>query len=446
MLRGRRGRRALGFSPPATLALLFLSMALVGTLLLKLPFAAHEPIGWLDAAFTATSAVTVTGLTVLDTGGAFTGFGQAVILLLIQLGGLGLMTFAALVLSLLGHRVGLRQQMLLRADLNQTSLGGVVRMVSPILLTVLAFELVGTALLALHWVPLAGWREGLWMALFHAVSAFNNAGFGLYADSLSRFVASPLINAVVPILVICGGLGFGCLCEAYQGRRWRRLSMHSKLMLVGTGALLAWSFLTFAALEWDNPRTLGALEGAGARLQAAWFQAVTPRTAGFNSVDVAALENSTTLTFLSLMFVGGGSTSTAGGIKVTTFMVLILATHAFLTRRPEPGAFGRRLPSEDILKVLALTFISLLVVMISTFLLTVTQPLPILDLAFEATSAFGTVGLSRGATGELDAVGRCIIMATMLVGRAGPLALGFALSTAARPSRVRYPPARVQLG
>ena len=368
------------------------------------------------------------------------------ILLLIQLGGLGLMTFAALVLSLLGHRVGLHHQILMREDLNQTSLGGVLRLVRPILALVLVFELAGTALLAIHWVPLAGWGEGLWQAAFHAVSAFNNAGFGLYPDSLSRFVASPLLNLVVPVLVICGGLGFSCLSELRRNRRWRQLSMHSKLMLTGTGALLAWSLLTFAALEWNNPATLGALDGAGERLQAAWFQAVTPRTAGFNTLDIAALQDSTTLTFISLMFVGGGSASTAGGIKVTTFMVLILATHAFLTRHPEPSAFGRRLPPQDILKVLALTFVSLLVVMLSTFLLTVTQPLPFLDLAFEATSAFGTVGLSRGATGELDAVGRCIIMVTMLVGRAGPLALGFALSTAARPSRVRYPPARVQLG
>ena len=446
VLRGHRGHRALRLSPPATLGLLFIGLSLVGTLLLKLPFAAREPIGWLDAAFTATSAVTVTGLTVLDTGGDFTTFGQAVILLLIQLGGLGLMTFAALVLTLLGHRIGLRQQVLLREDLNQTSLGGVVRMVRPILLTVLAFEAAGTALLALHWVPLEGWRQGLWLALFHAVSAFNNAGFGLYPDSLMRFADSPLLNLVVPVLIICGGLGFSCLCEAYQGRRWRRLSMHSKLMAVGTGALLAWGFLGFALLEWDNPATLGGLDGAWARLQAAWFQAVTPRTAGFNTVDIGAVEHSTALMLISLMFIGGGSTSTAGGIKVTTFIVLVLGTHAFLTRRQEPSAFGRRIPPNDILKVLAVTFISLLVVMVSTFLLTVTQRLGFLDLAFEATSAFGTVGLSRGVTAELDAAGRLIIMVTMLVGRAGPLALGFALATATTAGRVRYPPARVQLG
>jgi len=438
-------RRKIAFPPPAVLAALYALLILIGTGLLKLPFASNLSVNWFDAAFTATSAVTVTGLVVLDTGGDFTLFGQGVIMVLIQLGGLGLMTFAVLVMSMLGMPVGLSHRVLLREDLNRTSVSELLYLVREIVRLVLICECVGTALLAAVFVPDFGWERGLWYALFHTISAFNNAGFGLLSDNLSRWATNPVLNLVVPALIIIGGIGFSVLSEVYRVRRWRPLSLHSKLMLAGTTALLAWSAMAFSALEWTNPATLGKFDGATDKLIASWFQAVTTRTAGFNTLDIASIHDSTSLMFMSLMLIGGGSTSTAGGIKVTTFIVLLLATVAFFKRRSSLNAFGRSLGHEEVMRVLALTVLSLLLVMVSTFAISITHDGEFLDLAFEVASAFGTVGLSRGATAELDGVGRIAIMLLMFIGRVGPLTLGFFLATRI-PPRVSYPSSRIFLG
>ena len=445
MARGLGGaRRRLDLPPPAVLALLYAGLIAVGTALLRLPAAATTPLSWGDALFTATSAVTVTGLTVVETGG-FTLWGQAVVLALIQLGGLGIMTFAVLVARMLGLPIGVPQRLYLREELHQTSIADVVALTRIVLRIVLIVEAAGTALLAPVFVPELGWAHGLWYALFHAVSAFNNAGFALFDDSLQGRVADPWVNLVVPALVVTGGIGFGVLADVARRRRWRGLALHTKLMLVGTAALLVGSTLGVAALEWRNPGTLGGLDGAGAKLQAAWFQAVTTRTAGFSTVEVAHLQDSTALMMMALMVVGGGSASTAGGIKVTTLLVVVLATAAFLRRRPAVQVFGRSLGSEAVTEVLAVTTTSALVVGLAVFLLTLAHAGALVDLAFEVTSAFGTVGLSRGTTGELEAAGRAVVVAVMFVGRLGPLTLGFLLATR-DTSRIRYPRARVLLG
>jgi trk system potassium uptake protein TrkH len=438
-------RRTVDIPPPAVLALLYAALIVAGAALLKLPGASNGPLGWSDAFFTATSAVTVTGLVVVDTGSHFTLFGQAVILALIQLGGLGLMTFAVLVMSMLGLPIGVPHRMFLREELNQTSISELLRLVRVILRVVLACELAGAAVLAAVFVPDLGWGAGLWSALFHAVSAFNNAGFGLFPDSLSRWATDPVINVAVPALFIVGGIGFSVLWDLYRVRGWRKLSLHTKLTLAGTAFLIAWSVAAFAVLEWRNPETLGQIQGAAGRLAVSWFQAVTTRTAGFNTVDIGALHDSTALMLVSLMLIGGGSTSTAGGIKVTTFIVLLLATVAFFKRRTSLHAFGRSLGHEEVMKVLALTTLSLLIVMIGIFVISISHDGDFLDMAFEVASAFGTVGLSRGATGDLDGVGRAVIALIMFVGRVGPLTLGFFLATRV-PPRVRYPASVVFLG
>lgn len=437
--------RRIGLAPPAVLAILYGILIVAGAAALKLPTSTNQPLSWPDALFTATSAVTVTGLVVVDTGSHFSFFGQAVIALLIQLGGLGLMTFAVMVLSMLGLPVGMSQRLFLREELNQTSIADLLRLVGILLRVVLLFELVGTLLLAFVFVPEFGWLGGLWTALFHTVSAFNNAGFALFPDSLSRWVADPLVNLVVPALFIVGGLGFVVLSDLYRTRRWSRLTLHSKLMLAGTGALIVLGVAGFAWLEWNNPLTLGRLESVSDRLLASWFQGVTPRTAGFNTLDFGAVHDSTALLTICLMLVGGGSTSTAGGIKVTTLVVLLLATIAFFKRRESLHAHGRSLGHEEVLKVMALTTVSLLLVAAATFFITISHDGDFLDLAFEVASAFGTVGLSRGATGELDSVGRTIVALLMFVGRIGPLTLGFFLATRV-PPRIRYPASKVFLG
>jgi trk system potassium uptake protein TrkH len=436
--------RRLRIPPPALLALGYAGLVVAGAALLMLPAAQAAPFGWGDALFTATSAVTVTGLVLWDPGSTLTLFGQAVVMILIQLGGLGLMTFAVAILSALGLPMGLPSHIVLREDLNQTTLRGLDELVWIVVKVVLAVELLGALLLATVFVPDLGWGPGLWSAAFHSVSAFNNAGVQLYPDGLSRWVGDPVVNLTVPALFILGGLGYSVVWELAVRRRWRLFSFHTKLMLAGSAALIVWGVGVFALLEWTNPRTLGPLD-LQTKLMASWFQGVSPRTAGFNTLDIAGLHESTAIMVMSLMLIGAGSASTGGGIKVTTFIVLILATLAFFKRRQALHAFGRSLGLEEVFKVMALTTISMGVVGFGSFAIMIGHDGEFLDIAFEVCSAFGTVGLSRGETTELDAFGRTVIAAIMFLGRVGPLTLGFFLATRI-PPRVRYPEGRIYLG
>jgi trk system potassium uptake protein TrkH len=444
-LRSLAFQRTVNLPPPALLALSYAILIVIGMLALELPVSTHHGIVWGDALFTAVSAVTVTGLGVVDTGSYFTTTGQAFILLMIQLGGLGIMVFAVLVLSAMGLPIGMSHHVFLREDLNQTSVRELMRLLRVILRVVLVSELGGASLLAFVTVPESGWQTGLWQALFHSISAFNNAGFALFPDSMVRWANNPLVNFTIPMLVIIGGLGYSVIADIFQLRQWRRFSLHTKLMLVGTAVLLVGSTLLFALLEWDNAKTLGSMSSAFDKWQASWFQAVISRTAGFNSVDMAGMHDNTTLMFIALMLIGGGSTSTAGGIKVTTFIVLLLATLAFFRRQQRIHAFGRSVGLEQVLKVQALVVTTLLSVIFGVFLLTLTHDGEFIDLLFEAVSALATVGVSRGMTGELDTLGRTIIMLLMFIGRVGPLTLGFFLATQVAP-RVRYPASHVYLG
>jgi trk system potassium uptake protein TrkH len=437
--------RKIGLPAPVVLALLYALLVVAGAGLLMLPAATTEPLIWAEAVFTAVSAVTVTGLVVVDTGSAFTFFGQAVILSLIQLGGLGIMTFAVLILAMLGQSVGLQGRVYLRHELNQTSLAHLLWLVSVIFRVVIVCELVGTILLAFVFVPEFGWREGLWQSFFHAVSAFNNAGFALFPDSLSRWASHPLMNVAVPILIIVGGLGFSVIADVYRQRRWRGFSLHTQLMLAGTAILVPVSVSLIAILEWTNPETLGQFSGGIDRLTAAWFQAVTTRTAGFNTVDISSLNDATAVVLMGLMFVGAGSTSTAGGIKLTTLIVLLLAVVAFVRRRAELDVFGHTLAHQQVMKLWVLSFLASLVVCLGMFSIVLTNQGDFLDFLFEAISAFGTVGLSRGVTADLNGSGQTVLMLLMFVGRVGPLALGLFLATRVLP-RVRYPAGDVYIG
>ncbi|SIT06080.1 trk system potassium uptake protein TrkH [Roseivivax lentus] len=436
--------RIVRLSPPALLVTLYLTVILAGAILLWLPISQQAGISFFDALFTATSAVTVTGLAVVDTGGDFTFIGQVILALLIQFGGLGLMTFAVFVLSAIGVKVGLGGRLILREDLNQSSMGDLLKLVKLLLSVALICEAGGAAILAFVFVPEMGWLDGLWFAIFHAISAFNNAGFSLESQSLSPWVGNPVINLVISALFILGGLGFVVLADLYETRQWRGLSLHTKIMLYGTAVLMIVPWVLFAALEWTNPATLGPLS-IWDKLQASWFQALTPRTAGFNTLDTAGMHEATTLMTMALMVIGGGSTSTAGGIKVTTAVVLVLATIAFFRKRTELHAFGRSLALDEVMKVLALTVVSILILAFALFVVSITFDGLFLTLAFEVVSAFGTVGLSMGATGELDALGRATIMVVMFLGRVGPLTLGFFLATHS-VARVRYPKGRIYLG
>ncbi len=418
---------------------------MIGAILLLLPIASQQPITWSDAFFTATSAVTVTGLAVVDTGAAFSPFGQGIIMLLIQLGGMGLMTFAVIVLSSLGMQIGLTQRQFLREEMGLSSLGGLIDIVRVVFKVVFVCEVVGLIILATVFVPEFGWREGLWQSAFHSISAFNNAGFSLFSDSLMGYVDHATIIYTISVQFIIAGLGFAVMSDILIYGKWQKYSLHTRLMLAGTLALIAVSCLGYGVLEWNNPATLAGLNSLPEKINAIWFEAVTPRTAGFNVMNTAAMNDSTTLMTMVLMVIGGGSTSTAGGIKVTTAVVLLLATIAFFRNSGKMNAFGYSIGLQQGLKVMALLTISLFVILTGLFLILATHDIDFLIAAFEVTSAFGTVGLSQGATGELNDFGRAIICLIMFLGRLGPLTLGFFLASKTMP-RIKYPEGSIFLG
>lgn len=424
--------------------MLYFAFITSGAMALRLPLCNTAPLTLSEAFFTATSAVTVTGLSVIDVGAHLTFAGQVVLALLIQIGGIGLMTFAVLLLSSLGVSIGMPSRHILREEMSQVSTYEILPLVKSVVKISLAIETLGVLALSTVFIPQFGWLEGGWAAVFHTISAFNNAGFGLWSDSLSQWVGNPVINFTIPALFMTGGIGFVVLRDILSTRKWRRLTLHSKLMLVGTAALVATGTGFFAVLEWHNPATLGGLDGWTPKLLASWFQSVTTRTAGFNTVDIGSTHDSTSLLLIALMLTGGGSASTAGGIKVTTLVVLILATIAFFKRR-EVRVFGRSISHDLVLKVLAVVSLTIVSTFVGLFLVSISHDGDILDLAFEIASAFATTGLSRGATGELDEIGRVVIMFLMFMGRIGPLTLGFLLATRG-VSRVRYPTGYVYLG
>lgn len=445
LLIGENSPLARGMNPSLLVAGSFLLLIVLGAVLLQMPWATTEAITASDAWFTATSAVTVTGLGVVDTGSRFTVAGQVVIMVLMQFGGIGIMTFAALALLLLGQHLGLGEQRLVREAMNHTRVMDLGWLVKRIVVLVAFIELVGAGLLATILVPDLGWRDGLFQSLFYAISAFNNAGFALAPDSLMSWAGQWPFTLVMGGLIVVGGLGFTVLAELRARTRWGGMSLHSKLMLSGTAALLALAFVVFLACEWNNPATLGG-HSVSEKLSIGFFHAITPRTAGFNMVDIASMTLAVTMLYIVLMFIGAGTNSTGSGIKVTTFMVLLLSTRAFLRGSTTATVFGRRIPQGIMLKSLAIVFIAMMLVLFALFLLCLTDPaLGFINLFFETVSAFGTVGLSRGITGQLSEPGRFIIMAVMFIGRIGPLTLVFLL---ARPQaqRIRYPEGDIHIG
>ncbi len=436
--------RKIQMSPPQILAISFLIAIVIGTFLLKLPLATNEGISWIDALFTAASATTVTGLVVVDTGETFTVFGQIVIMLLIQIGGLGLMTFAVLIVLVLGKRIGLKERMIVQEALNQTSIGGVIRLVKVLLLFAIVIELVATIFLSFRWVPEYGFAFGVYTSVFHAISAFNNAGFSLWSDSLISYVSDPVVNILITLLFITGGIGFTVLSDLWHTKEFHRLSLHTKLMLVGTLAINIVAMFLFFSLEYTNPATLGALD-FGEKLWASYFQAVTPRTAGFNSLDISSMTTGSIVFMLLLMFIGAGSASTGSGIKVTTFIVIVMAVWTFLRGRNETVVFERTIKNHIVIRSLAIVVISLFAVFLSIFALSITENAPFLMIVFEAFSAFGTVGLSMGLTGDLSPIGKEIIIVLMFIGRVGPLTLAFSLARTQK-SNIRYPDGEVFTG
>lgn len=424
-------------TPPQIITLGFIAVIIIGTFLLTLPISTSEPIDMIDALFTATSATTVTGLVVLDTGTDFTLFGQIVIMILIQLGGLGLMTFAILIVLLLGKKIGLRERILVQESFNQSTLGGLIRLVKSLLIFTFSMELIATVLLSIRWVPEYGFGFGVFTSLFHAVSAFNNAGFSLWSDSLMGYVGDPVVNIIITFLFIVGGIGFTVIYDLMKTRRFHQLSLHTKLMIIGTLSINIIATIAIFLLEYTNPETLANL-ALDEKLWASYFQAVTPRTAGFNSLDIGSMNPGTLTLTMFLMFIGAGSASTGSGIKLTTFIVIVLAVHAYLRGKKEAVIFNRSIPNQVVHRALAITVISLLMVITVIFILSITENTPYIQIIFEAFSAFGTVGLSMGLTADLSESGKLLLCILMLAGRIGPITLAFALARTSK-GNIGYP-------
>lgn len=428
----------------------FLAVIVLGTALLMLPFAragagAAPP---LTALFTAVSATCVTGLAVVDTPTYWSGFGQAVILLLCQVGGFGIMTGATLLGVLVSRRLGLGTRLVAQVETRSLGLGDVIALLKLILLVTVTVEVLVAAVLTLrlHLGYGEPWPTALWNGVFQAVSAFNNAGFSTYSDNLIGFQADGLVLGPIMLAIVLGGIGFPVLHELRrEPGRWRHWSVHTRLTLVGSALLLVGGTLAILAYEWANPDTLGPM-AAGGKLLGALFHSVGARTAGFNSLDVGALRTETLAVHFVLMFVGGGSAGTAGGIKVTTFFLLGLAVWAEIRGERDTTVFRRRISTEVQRQALTVVLLGVSVIAVATLCLLSLTAYPFEVVAFEVISAFATVGLSTGITADLPAAGQLVLIALMFVGRVGTVTVATGLALRSRIAPYRYPEERPIVG
>lgn len=436
---------SVNLSPPSLLALGFLSFIIMGTLLLKLPFANHGDLSWFNALFTATSAVTITGLSVVNVGEAYTVFGKVVIMLLIQCGGLGFMTFAILAALSLSPKIGLKQQIMAQDTIGQTSLTKVSFTIKGVLIYSLFFEAIGTVILTLAWMQEYDFAKAFFYAAFYSISAFNNGGFSLFPNSLMSFSDKYFITFTISMLYIIGGIGFVVLMDIKRAKRWKKLSANSKLIISTIAALNLAAFIILWSIEANNPLTLAPMSMGDQALNA-WFHATVPRSSGFSSLELAHMRDASTLVTMVLMFIGGGSLSTAGGIKVGTFIIVVLSVITFLRRSEELRIFNHSVSKTTSFKALAVVLITGILIFIGLFSLLLLEPNHnFLDLMFEAVSAACTVGLSRGITSELQPASLFILMLLMFAGRLGPLTLAYLIATP-KQSRIKHPQTDIQIG
>lgn len=459
----KENKRKIDFDlkPTQILVLGFLLLIAIGTLLLNLPIASKngESIGFVDALFTATSAVCVTGLVVVNTFHHWTAFGKTVIIILIQIGGLGFMTIATSLFMILGRKIGLKERMVIQEALNQYSLSGMVRLTRNIIFGTLLIEGVGALLLSIKFVPEYG-LQGVAMGIFHAISAFCNAGFDIVGDSsLSPYVGDLLVNFTVMLLIILGGLGFTvwvdtintskkAMDNGWRPKKWfHQLSLHTKLVYVVTGGLILSGFVFFLAVEGFNDQTLGLLSFKD-KVLGALFQSVTTRTAGFNTMPLDKMTEASKFVSILFMFIGGSPAGTAGGVKTITIVVLIVEVMSIVRGNEDTEVFNRRIPRSTVRRALAVIMISLGVVLSVTTILSLTETGSFMNIFFEAVSAFATVGLTLGQTGSLSTIGKLVIGVTMFIGRLGPITIAVALSlrNGRKKAKIKKPEEKVMVG
>ncbi|MBH8573580.1 ATPase [Nostocaceae cyanobacterium CENA369] len=439
-----------------TVCLGFLAVIAVGTILLMMPFSTSDG-SWNDpivALFTSTSAVCVTGLSVVDPGTYFSFWGQLFMTLLVQIGGLGYMTSTTFLILLIGRKFDLRQKIAIQQSLDRPGMHGSAQVIRSIIATTLIFEITGIFLLLPAFVPDYGWNQGLWLAIFHSINAWNNAGFSLFKDNLIGYQSSFLVVFTITFLIIFGGIGYQVILEMYIWLRDRLLkqkvclvfSLDFKVAISTTIMLLFLGTIAFLSIEVRNPETFGSLNFQD-QLLVAWFQSVTPRTAGFNTIDIGKMTTAGLFITIALMFIGASPGGTGGGIKTTTLRVLSSCTKAILQGKEEVLLYDRKIAISLILKAIGVLVGSIATVIIATILISLTDPeLDFIQILFEVVSAFATVGLSTGITANISVVAKLILIATMYVGRVGVLLLMSAVLGDPRPSRIHYPEENLLVG
>lgn len=439
-------------SPTEFMVLSFLFVILVGTVLLLTPAVSvnGESMGFLNALFTATSAVCVTGLVVLDTGAQLTLFGQITVISLVQVGGLGLMTMSTLVFLLLGKRITLRERLIMQEALNQFNLEGVVRLTRNVLLVTFIIESIGALLLAIRFIPLYGWSKGVYFSIFHSISAFCNAGFDLmgHYSSLMEFTGDFIVNIAIMGLIVSGGLGFSVILDLYHHRlHFWKWSLQTKIVVTVSSALILAGALFVFIVEFNNPETLG-LRPIYEKALAAFFQSVTARTAGFKTVSLSGLTSAAKFLMIILMFIGASPASTGGGIKTTTFSLILLTACSVIRGQEDLTAFRRRIPRSLAARALAISLISLLALVGLTMALSLLEFVPFLDIMFSAAAALTTVGMTSVDIGGMQDVSKILLVLTMFMGRVGPLTLtlAFARRQSQTGNGIHYPEERIMVG
>lgn len=439
----------LSTNPPVSLMLSFGMVIMAGTILLMLPASstAGQVTPFVDALFTATSATCVTGLTVYDTGTYFSTFGQVVILLLIQIGGLGIMTLSTAFAIILGRRITLRLENVMYQMVSGTQKVNVLQLLKSIVTVTAVIEVIGAAMLYTRFIGDFEPMRAFYLSIFHSVSAFCNAGFSLFGNNMVSYVGDFTVNIGITFLIVLGGLGFTVLSELNQfifhKGVIRRLSLHTRLVLWTTGILLLVGMVSFFFAEFN-----GSMHGftLTKRLLGAWFQSVTTRTAGFNTIDISILGKATVLVTVILMFIGASPGSTGGGIKTSTFSVLVLSVKSLLKGRKELTVFNRKIPQTNVQESTSLVMLSLGIIFSILFVLLLVEPFPFEKLLFEAISAFGTVGLSMGITPDLSSLGKFLITLLMYIGRIGPLTIIYALSIKRQTTNLQYAEENIAIG
>lgn len=438
------------FNAVQILAIGFASLILLGGLILSMPVssASGKYTNFLDALFTSTSAVCVTGLITVDTGTHWSTFGIIVIMILIEIGGLGFMSLATFAAILFGKKITLRDRLIMQEAMNSFNIQGLVKMVKYVLAFALGFQVLGAVFLSFEFIPQYGIKKGVFYSIFHSVSSFCNAGFDLFGNfnSLVNYYDNTIVLLTISILIIVGGLGFAVIIELFNYKKIKRLSTNSKMVLLVSGSLIILGTVLIYFLEYKNPQTIGNMKIYDKILNS-FFASVSPRTAGFNSISTDSMTNAGKFTTIILMFIGGSSGSTAGGLKTATFGIIILTIISLLKGREETEVFGRRFSKETVYKAFTLLGICMMLVIVVTMILSITEPdKSFINLLYEAVSAFGTVGLTTGVTQDICSTSKVVLIITMYCGRVGPLTVILAVINRKKKSRIRYPETKILIG